>query len=620
MNCHDILNHDESERSIDITKKVERDIYWIATESVGKKRNVIKNYKDEALGGITLTIEDEETEFFEYWKNLKPKKNKRNIWFDKFWEKYHDCDSNMPDCRKKPPMTDILSKIHPTIQAVYAFAAALNNLQTAECKGRATVCQSMKDYDGQMFFEKYLTKVRSKREKRHVFDENGELAHPKYMVHQYQIERESNKKGYKKIGEWYDKKLNINSRTVKWTSKFEKDKISYITPNSSCPSSCEIGYGLKQLKGICCKGLCTPCEEYEFVDENFQCKDCNHYCKDGKCNGWMPSEDRKSCQVPQVGIFLPISMVLSAFGCISTLVCLITFIKYKATPVVRHSCFEHCIIAMVGMLILFVLPPLLEISMTQVSCTAFRFIVPLGMSMMYSALLVKINRMYRIFYLKIKEKKLMKLKQISLKPAYVDVKSQLIMIATLVGLSMFITIILIIYDKPQAVPVYPNRQNALLQKCTASSSTRLISHFYSVFLIITCTYYAILTRKIPDNFKETQNIGFAMYATCLIWMSALVIYFGISSESYHFKARLYGIVVSTSTIAVLACVFFPKIYIILFKPEENIKKPANIRDQLGTTDMRTSTLNSKPIASLSAEEDAQNESLCSKCNTIISEN
>ena len=125
-------------------------------------------------------------------------------------------------------------------------------------------------------------------------------------------------------------------------------------------------------------------------------------------------------------------------------------------------------------------------------------------------------------------------------------------------LSMFITIILIIYDKPQVVPVYPNRQNPLLQKCTASSSTRLISHFYSVFLIVTCTYYAILTRKIPDNFKETQNIGFAMYATCLIWMSALAIYFGISAESYHFQARLYGIVVSTSTIAVLVCVFFPK--------------------------------------------------------------
>ena len=154
MNCHDILNHDELERSIDITKKVKRDIYWIATESVGKKRNVIKNYKDEALGGITLTIEDEETEFFEYWKNLKPKKNKRNIWFDKFWESYHECDLNMPDCRRKPTMTEILSKIHPTMQAVYAFAAALDDLQTTECKGRTKVCQSMKKYDGQMFFEK----------------------------------------------------------------------------------------------------------------------------------------------------------------------------------------------------------------------------------------------------------------------------------------------------------------------------------------------------------------------------------------------------------------------------------------------------------------------------------
>ena len=60
--------------------------------------------------------------------------------------------------------------------------------------------------------------------------------------------------------------------------------------------------------------------------------------------------------------------------------------------------------------------------------------MPLGSSMMYSALLVKINRMYRIFYLKLKEKNLMKLKAISVKPAYVDVTSQLLMIACFVGL------------------------------------------------------------------------------------------------------------------------------------------------------------------------------------------
>ena len=160
----------------------------------------------------------------------------------------------------------------------------------------------------------------------------------------------------------------------------------------------------------------------------------------------------------------------------------------------------------------------------------------------------------------------------------------------------------------------------MLLKCNTSSSTMLISHFYSIFLIITCTYYAVLTRKIPDNFKETQNIGFAMYATCLIWMSGIAIYFGVKSQSYHFKLRLYGISVSTSTIAVLACVFFPKIYIILFKPEENIKKPANIRDQLGTSNMKTNTQISKTVSSLSVEEDAQEENRCSKCNAIISDN
>ena len=591
-----------------------RDIYWIATESVGRKRAVVEDYKDEALGGITLTIEDEEAKFLEYWKNLRPKHNKRNIWFDQFWEQYHDCSLERLDCGRLPIMTDILSKIHPTIQAVDALASALDSLQKKECRNQNMVCQSMKNYDGKIFFNKYLSKVSLKDnwgKSQQIFDDKGELAFPKFLVYQYQTKRGNLERGYEKIGDWLDGKLTINSRKLQWS---KHSQITYATPNSSCPTMCPKGFGLKPTVGLCCSGICTPCEEYEYVDKNFQCKDCNNFCKNGKCQGWMPSSDGKSCNVQPLSAYLPVSMALSAFGVISTVVCLITFIMYQTTPVVRHSCFEHCVIAMVGMLIQFLFPPLLEIPLTQVTCTAFRFVVPLGTSMMYSALLVKINRMYRIFYLKIKEKSLMKLNRISLKPAYVDVKSQLIMIACLVGLSMFITIILVIYDVPQATPIYPKRQNPIINHCNNSSSTMLISHFYSIFLIITCTYYAILTRKIPDNFKETQNIGFAMYATCLIWMSGLAIYFGVKSETYHFKRRLYGIYVSTSTIAVLACVFFPKVYIILFKPDENVRKPENIRDRL-----RTNTLNSKTTSSLSVEEDYQEEYLCSKCNTLVSE-
>ena len=83
--------------------------------------------------------------------------------------------------------------------------------------------------------------------------------------------------------------------------------------------------------------------------------------------------------------------------------------------------------------------------------------MPLGSSLMYSPLLVKINRMYRIFYLKLKEKDLMKLKKIALRPDYIDLKSQIAMIIVFVGMSIFIAIVLLISNVPDALPKYPNR-------------------------------------------------------------------------------------------------------------------------------------------------------------------
>ena len=86
---------------------MKRDIYWIATESVGKKRTVVEDYQEEALGGITLTIEDIETEFLDYWQKLSPKNNKRNIWFAKFWEQMaKGCKLKDIDCGNSPLMIE----------------------------------------------------------------------------------------------------------------------------------------------------------------------------------------------------------------------------------------------------------------------------------------------------------------------------------------------------------------------------------------------------------------------------------------------------------------------------------------------------------------------------------
>lgn len=47
-----------------------------------------------------------------------------------------------------------------------------------------------------------------------------------------------------------------------------------------------------------------------------------------------------------------------------------------------------------------------------------------------------------------------------------------------------------------------------------------------MLLVITCTVYAIKTRKIPENFNESKFIGFTMYTTCVIWLAFVPLYYG----------------------------------------------------------------------------------------------
>lgn len=63
----------------------------------------------------------------------------------------------------------------------------------------------------------------------------------------------------------------------------------------------------------------------------------------------------------------------------------------------------------------------------------------------------------------------------------------------------------------------------------------MIAFSYPILLVIICTIYAVLTRKIPEAFNESKFIGFSMYTTCIIWLAFIPIYF---TTSQHVALRI----------------------------------------------------------------------------------
>uniref|UniRef100_A0A914P053 G-protein coupled receptors family 3 profile domain-containing protein n=1 Tax=Meloidogyne incognita TaxID=6306 RepID=A0A914P053_MELIC len=94
----------------------------------------------------------------------------------------------------------------------------------------------------------------------------------------------------------------------------------------------------------------------------------------------------------------------------------------------------------------------------------------------------------------------------------------------------------------------------------------LKKYFLLLFYVLFCTLYAFKTRNLPENFNEAKFIGFTMYCTLVTWCAFVVLY--VNSLN---KALTASFTFSLSASIALSLLFFPKCFIILLRPEKNVR-------------------------------------------------
>jgi len=143
----------------------------------------------------------------------------------------------------------------------------------------------------------------------------------------------------------------------------------------------------------CCWG-CVPCAEDSYV-LNDTCKPCKP--------GYAPKKGRTSCYKVEPSIlgwtspwaYVPLGC--SALGVVATVFTIAVFVYYNATPVIMASGRELCYVLLAGVLGCYLTPVALLWGPSDEVCFASRVSPGLALSVCYSAILTKTNRISRIF-------------------------------------------------------------------------------------------------------------------------------------------------------------------------------------------------------------------------------
>lgn len=234
----------------------------------------------------------------------------------------------------------------------------------------------------------------------------------------YQRNRTTREYEYHTVGIW-NSGLSVNHSEIIWAGETKE------IPRSRCSEPCKEGEIKNMQRGEQCCWICTRCNPWEYIKDEKTCESC--------AEGLWPYPNKTGCFALEVqlmqwsSIHAIIPMALATLGIMCTCFVISLFIMFNNTPVVMASGRELSYMLLCGCVLCYFMTFILIAPPTTALCAVQRFGVGFGFSIIYSALLIKTNRISRIFESARRSAK---------RPPFISPKSQIIMTCILIAIQV----------------------------------------------------------------------------------------------------------------------------------------------------------------------------------------